>query len=387
MSAGRMPVEGALPYIVERARDEGRLGLVVVLARAAEAPGLHEELVRDWASICDVAGEAMAVLCPGAWSGPDGRGGPAARARSTGEVLSGSGPGDGGLPGYGALWPSRGGAGYGTEPTWGQAEWTAAVSHCTRYFGVPEERLPALLVLCLHDEQDVLVQLDGKTGVYELCKQISARSGRLLHDRGLFEERDRLGNRIAWLQRTVDSRERERRTSAWPMPDDPGLERDREELAEDRARLRELERRLAARRGLAATTVEAARAVLGDDAETGTLPQGGTGPGADPPGTPSWGADAQGTEQPGFGAGYASEAGGRRMLTVRPAARPAAEGSARDAGAGDAGSRADVKSPGGVHVRNSISGATIYGTVVQGGDMGSVTIQPPPDGGPGHRAS
>ncbi|GGR82093.1 hypothetical protein GCM10010252_20900 [Streptomyces aureoverticillatus] len=53
-----------LPYVMEAARREGYLGLVVVLARTAEARNLHKELTRDWTSIHDVTGHALAVLCP-----------------------------------------------------------------------------------------------------------------------------------------------------------------------------------------------------------------------------------------------------------------------------------------------------------------------------------
>ncbi|HET6855968.1 MAG TPA: hypothetical protein VFH94_02590 [Streptomyces sp.] len=61
-----IPVEAAsyLPYVMEAAEREGYLGLMVVLARTAEARSLHEELTRDWTSIHDVTGHALAVLCP-----------------------------------------------------------------------------------------------------------------------------------------------------------------------------------------------------------------------------------------------------------------------------------------------------------------------------------
>src|SRR4051812_48496052 len=39
-------------------------GLIVVLARTAEARQAHEDLTRDWASFHDVTGRHVAVLCP-----------------------------------------------------------------------------------------------------------------------------------------------------------------------------------------------------------------------------------------------------------------------------------------------------------------------------------
>ncbi|GGR82088.1 hypothetical protein GCM10010252_20890 [Streptomyces aureoverticillatus] len=88
------------------------------------------------------------------------------------------------------------------------AAWTEAVSRCAEFFGVPEHRLPALLVLCLREENDVLIQLRADTSVYDLCKRIASHPGYLREDAGLPEARDQLRSDVSELEREWGSESR-----------------------------------------------------------------------------------------------------------------------------------------------------------------------------------
>jgi len=207
----------ALPYVVTAADRDGYLGLMLVLARTAEARTVHGELARDWTSIHDVTGHRIAVLCPDPefvqpepiqpwdyfpsdrladrWFGlklaqcldlPHTRvvipGVPVARPRGSAEAH--------------------------------QAAWTEAVTRCAACFGVDEARLPAVLVVCLREETSVLIQLRPETSIYRLCKRIASSPGYAPGDDERLRERARLREAVPRL-RVDGGRHR------WVTPDDP----------------------------------------------------------------------------------------------------------------------------------------------------------------------
>ena len=200
----------ALPYLIAAARRERYLGLMVILARTAEARTLHEELVRDWTSIHDVTGQNIAVVCPdpqfvlGAsekevryyatensatryWSNltlDEARNLPHTRL-----VIPGQSSIAHGRPVPFSPYPAE----------VQQAAWTEAVTRCATYFGIRESRLPAVLMLCLRDERDVLIQLRPQTSIYRLCKGIASLPGYEAEDEDLLKERDVLAKLVEHL--------------------------------------------------------------------------------------------------------------------------------------------------------------------------------------------
>jgi hypothetical protein len=56
--------EALLPHVVRAAEAAGYAGLMVVLARTAEAEELHHELTHYWTSLHSVTGSLVAILCP-----------------------------------------------------------------------------------------------------------------------------------------------------------------------------------------------------------------------------------------------------------------------------------------------------------------------------------
>ncbi|MDQ7809062.1 hypothetical protein Q5425_35490 [Amycolatopsis sp. A133] len=80
-----------------------------------------------------------------------------------------------------------------------QAAWTEAVTRCATYFGIRESRLPAVLMLCLRDERDVLIQLRSQTSIYRLCKEIASHPGYEPGDQDRLEERDELTKLVEYL--------------------------------------------------------------------------------------------------------------------------------------------------------------------------------------------
>lgn len=213
----------ALPYIVEAAQRDGYLGLMVILARTAEARTLHKELSRDWTSIHDVTGHRIAVLCPDPhFVDPEDtdRDLPFVTENSYSrfwlqltladsldfkhtKVL---------IPGRHSMEDAESFRGVPvSRPPYPedvqQAAWTEAVTRCAAVFGVGESRLPALLVLCLREQQDVLIQLRPETSLFRLCKKIASHPGYSPEDDLRLRERARLKGRVADLERRRRFRE------------------------------------------------------------------------------------------------------------------------------------------------------------------------------------
>lgn len=190
----------ALPYIVNAARRDGYSSLMVILARTAEARTLHEELSRDWTSIHDVTGHRIAVLCPDPRFMDD----PEEKPYYTSVETLTSRFWDKltlddcvGLSHTSVLTPNSAWRGIPVaRPPYPedvqQAAWTEAVSRCAEFFGIAEKRLPAVLVLCLRERADVLIQLRPETSLYKLCKRIASNPGYSPEDDFRLRERARL---------------------------------------------------------------------------------------------------------------------------------------------------------------------------------------------------
>ncbi|MDQ0904969.1 hypothetical protein QFZ22_000954 [Streptomyces canus] len=212
----------ALPYIVDAARRDGYLGLMVILARTAEARSLHEELSRDWTSIHDVTGHRIAVLCPDPYfvddpeetpyyAGVDDRIARFWNNLTLDDCVD--------FTHTNVLTPHNvwGGVPVARPPypkDVQHAAWTEAVSRCAAFFGIAEMRLPAVLVLCLRERGDVLIQLRPETSLYKLCKKIASHPGYSPEDAIQLQEWARLTDLVERFPR------RRREGYEWRKADD-----------------------------------------------------------------------------------------------------------------------------------------------------------------------
>ena len=179
------PVTAAeyLPHIMRAAEASGYAGLMVVLARTADARPQHEELTRDWTSLHFVTGSLLAVLCPD----PDAsghrsavKGGPLGRAA--------------GVPGLHLehqswqrqnsfqhnFWDKQARLDFSQSKATRSAEahhaaWTEAASLCARFFGFAEAQLPSVLILSFWDETGVLIRLQPTITLYSFAKALAER--------------------------------------------------------------------------------------------------------------------------------------------------------------------------------------------------------------------
>lgn len=187
--------EAVLPHVVRAAEAAGYAGLLVVLARAAEARALHDELTEHWTSLHDVTGSLVAVLCPD----PDelDRGG------TSDEILSCHGMRlrhGAGLPGFASRfrdhfdhtiyesvpaeyhtdWSPFGFRAVAQMPQIAQLHrdaWTEAASRCAGYFGIAERRLPCVLLLSLWERVAVAFAVRFTGTLYPLCKELAVDLG------------------------------------------------------------------------------------------------------------------------------------------------------------------------------------------------------------------
>ncbi len=181
-----------LRHVVDAAESSGYSGLLLILARTADAREQHDELLRDWTSLHDVTGPMLAVVCPD----PDAIGESAVQITSHAEFVH--------VPGLRVNHPSqREKSRFGrhfsrpadpqlrddvdemrgylrryarARPTHDevthQAAFSEAVSRCSSYFGISESQLPALLFLSYWERVAVLVPLRPDLSLYRLVKAI-----------------------------------------------------------------------------------------------------------------------------------------------------------------------------------------------------------------------
>ena len=219
-----VPTRAFMPYVVSTTEHFGYAGLVVVLARTADARSQHEELVRDWTSLHDVTGPLLAVLCPDPHVSTDALAILNGDAKATvsfsrSQAIS--------VPGLGLQHPSpqhadafvqslaESGFGFNywarsdkdgkladsfvqgldesgsnsefrpdrdrrrkffarsrapRQPEEHQAAWTEATSRCAEYFGISEKMVPSVLILSFWEKAAILIRLQPHISLYELIK-------------------------------------------------------------------------------------------------------------------------------------------------------------------------------------------------------------------------
>ena len=196
-----IPTERYLACVVDAAKSAGYEALLVVLVRSADAPKFHASIIKQWASLHDVTGDFMAVLCPDPRKALHGECADVQGVRLTGEY-AGYGVGGFGLQvrhtsaarkhayyqSFGAIGGiiaqdeldeiRRGIRKFGSVlPTDGGeqqlAAFTEAVRRCSVFFGIGEDQLPALLFLCFADQTAVMVKPKENTSLYQLSKSVA----------------------------------------------------------------------------------------------------------------------------------------------------------------------------------------------------------------------
>ncbi|AGP59458.1 hypothetical protein [Streptomyces rapamycinicus] len=228
-------IPALLPHVVRAAENAHFTGMVVVLARTADARTLHWELTEDWTSLHDVTGQLLAVLCPD----PERRLGDVHQLNLVSDSYVDEMASLYGLSvqplcyvGDNFAWRFVDSLHSASEtlvsgdffaetphtPKEHHAAWTEAVSRCAAYFEVPESWLPGVLFLDFIERTAVLVRWPEPErpdfSLYRLCKRIA---GELGHSRRAAElrkegkqlerEAERLGWEAKWLERDASGRE------------------------------------------------------------------------------------------------------------------------------------------------------------------------------------
>lgn len=181
-----LPVRSFLRYPFGTLSDGGFVGFVFLIARTADAPGLHQSFLRDWSDIHDLTDRHLAVITPS----PSGiliherayrtqygtvvpgvtcvseeateRLGSLVRRQGRSAVRMTAREAD-----VVAEAPTRPGS---LEDH--QVALTTAVSALQKFFGISESLLPCAVVVSLYERQAVAVALDGNSSVYHLLKLI-----------------------------------------------------------------------------------------------------------------------------------------------------------------------------------------------------------------------
>ena len=196
-----IPVNRYLLPLLNAAKSSGYIGLVFVLARTADARDQHAELAQDWASLHDVTGPLIGVLCPS----PTGLPGESRviRARSNGMGV--------GVPGLmfehaseaddqqfaRAFWEAASGdtqirnaiANFKPpprivmpEPPLPPAElaaaWTVVTTESAQYFGITEGSLPCVLIMSLEEQASLVVRLRPALSIYKLLRKTVKNLGK-----------------------------------------------------------------------------------------------------------------------------------------------------------------------------------------------------------------
>jgi hypothetical protein len=195
-----VPADEFLPFAIRAIESNDYAGLLIVLARTADARKQHKELTKDWTSIHDVTGPLLAVLCPE----PEALGGQAVvfnRNTSTGIAAEGLDSGTWRFDhrdwkAFEALLERFGRGGERAVRPYSarvhQEAWSEATSRCAKYFGIAESSLPSLLVLSYWERTATLIALANDTSIYALCKSVVGRLGTqsddILHSKAAQEE-------------------------------------------------------------------------------------------------------------------------------------------------------------------------------------------------------
>lgn len=188
--------EVMLPHVVRAVEASGHAGLMVVLARTAEAQELHGELTDYWTSLHSVTGSLVAILCPD----PEVLNGGVSNSDMilNCHALRLRHPPD--LPGFANRFGDHfNGTIYESLPNeyhedWTQFgfravsqipqaasmhrdAWTEAASRCAAYFGIAEKHLPSVLLLSLWEREAVLFSVHFRSTLFALCKKLAIDLG------------------------------------------------------------------------------------------------------------------------------------------------------------------------------------------------------------------
>jgi hypothetical protein len=223
-----IPVNRYLPPLLNAAKSSGYIGLVFVLARTADARDQHAELARDWASLHDVTGPLIGMLCPSPTGRP--RESRMIRARSKGEGV--------GVQGLmfehasqaddwqfaRAFWDAasedtqiRDAIARCTpppdiimsEPPLPPAElaaaWTVVTTESAQYFGITEGSLPCVLIMSLEEQTSLVIRLRPALSIYGLLrKTVHALGGEPARIAALHARQTELTKEIRMTRRQQD---------------------------------------------------------------------------------------------------------------------------------------------------------------------------------------
>ena len=201
-----IPIDLYMPHLLRAAKPAGYVGLVVILARTADAREQYTELGRDWTSLHDVTGPLIGVLCPSPSGEPD---------ESRVIRALGKGVGVQGLAFTRAystddrqfersFWDSAARdpriaeaadnykriaeaadnykKGFATPrrpaaPTRLAAAWTEMATLSAQYFGIAEADLPCVVVMSLWEQTAVAVRLRPGLSLYQLLRATISNLG------------------------------------------------------------------------------------------------------------------------------------------------------------------------------------------------------------------
>lgn len=207
-----------LTHVIRGAQDAGFTGLMVVLARTADASAQLHELSEEWTSVHDVTGHLIAVLSPD----------PRVRVPQVHAALirdtivhESAAMHDLHLVSFGNRdlefsWGftdsvNRDSSWYGKAlpprpPQEHRTAWTEAASRCASYFGITEAQMPAMLLLSFAERTAVLARLRPRSEVslYDLCKQVAADLGYTKRGAELLAQQRALRPRREYLRRRRD---------------------------------------------------------------------------------------------------------------------------------------------------------------------------------------
>ncbi len=187
-----IPVNRYLLPLLEAAGLSGYIGLLFVLARAADAPDQHAELARDWTSLHDVTGPLIGVLCPG----------PTGHPCESGVIRRGTKSRGVGVRGLMFEPASKADDDKFARAFWDEASkdarirdamdnseleiiaprrplppeelaaaWTEVTTESAQYFGIAEDWLPCVLIMSLRERTSLIVRLRSGLSIYRLLRE------------------------------------------------------------------------------------------------------------------------------------------------------------------------------------------------------------------------
>ena len=187
-----IPVNRYLRPLLEAARFSGYIGLVFIVARAADARDQLDELARDWTSLHDVTGPLIGILCPS----------PTGHPYESGVIRRGTRGQGVGVRGLMLQRASEADDNKFARAFWDAAQkdariqdamhnyelpditpprpplppeelaaaWTEVTTESAQYFGIAEDRLPCVLIMSLLEQTSVVIHLRPGLSIYRLLR-------------------------------------------------------------------------------------------------------------------------------------------------------------------------------------------------------------------------